>query len=266
MKRFAIWGMALFLFPTLALGAGFAKSSLFLSKSSVTEGESVLIYAPIENSGTAAFSGSLVFSEEGSAIGSIAITLKAGEARVVSVSWTPEESGSHKVSAELKKGEAVVEKQTATFSVEKKPAPTATEEDETNAQVAAPVQSSEVVKDWLGNISPVVEGTLAPVINFIDPVRQASSNFIDGQLTATKPKLPGKILGIETEGTSPKALSAGTFWEAVLGVLWTIYYYILTILNFLFVNAAIFYPVLALLFLFALWKLYQRLSGRSYRY
>ena len=52
----------------------------------------------------------------------------------------------------------------------------------------------------------------------------------------------------------------------MLGVLWTIYYYILTILNFLFVNAAIFYPVLALLFLFALWKLYQRLSGRSYRY
>lgn len=263
MKRLLLWGAFLFLSPALVLAAGFAKSSLFLSKTSVTEGDSVLIYAPIQNSATSSFAGSVAFSEGSAAIGSVAVSLKAGEARVVSVSWTPV-AGAHAVTAELKNTDTVVEKQSATFTVAAKPVATAATA--SPADSAAAIQSSTQVKDWLGNISPVVETALLPVFNTIDPLRQNAANFLDGQMAETKPKLPGNILGIQTQSTSPDTSSSGNLGSSFWGILWTLYFYILTILNFLIVNAAIFYPILALLFLFTLWKIYQRMSGRSYRY
>ncbi len=273
MKRILLWGAFLFLSPALVLAAGlpatasaagFAKSSLFLSKTSVTEGDSVLIYAPIQNSATGSFAGNVAFSEGNAAIGSVAISLKAGEARIVSVSWTPASPGAHAVTAELKNDDTTVEKQSATFTVSAKPVAAAAPVP--HSESAAVAQSSAQVKDWLGNISPVIENTLAPVFNTIDPLRESASNFLDRQMAQTKPKLPGNILGIETESGSTTASGLGGLGATFWGILWTLYFYILTILNFLIVNAAIFYPVLAILFLFALWKLYQRMSGRSYRY
>lgn len=262
--RFLLWGTFLFISPALVLAAGFAKSSLFLSKTTAIEGDSVLIYAPIQNSATSSFAGSVAFSEGSAAIGSVAVSLKAGEARVVSVSWTPAAAGAHTITAELKNTDITVEKQSATFTVAAKPA--AATAPAVQRESAAVVQSSTQVKDWLGNISPVIENTLAPVFNTIDPLRESASNFLDGQMANTKPKLPGNILGIETESGSTTASGSGGLGATLWGILWTLYFYILTILNFLIVNAAIFYPVLAILFLFALWKLYQRMSGRSYKY
>lgn len=266
MKRAALLGAALFLFPALLFAAGFARASLFLSKAVVTEGESVIIHASVKNDAVAAWSGETLFSDAGENIGSVSLALKAGEARVVSVSWTPKSPGVHALSVKLLSGETVADTLSANLTVEATPRTKAAAEEEAFAGAsAAAIQSGSVVKDWLGNIHPALENTLAPVINVIDPVRQRASDFLDGQLAATKPKLPGNVLGWAAASSS-EPVSAGTLWGSAWGVLWTLYYYLLTVLNFLIVNAALFYPFVAVLFLFLLWKLYQRMSGRSYRY
>jgi len=263
MKR-AVFLLFFALAPVLVFGAGFARQSLFLSKASVTEGESVLIHAPVKND-AAAWSGEAVFSDDARPIGTVSVSLKAGEARVVSVSWTPETPGTHAISARLSKDGTVADTLSANFTVEAKPK-AKEDAEETALGSAAAIQSGAVVKDWLGNISPVLANTLAPVISTVDPLRQSASNLIDGQLAAAKQKLPGNVLGSSTQASSTEPVSAATLWDSVWGVLWTVYYYLLTVLNFLIVNAALFYPILAFLFLFLLWKLYQRMSGRSYRY
>src|SRR3989344_7118699 len=127
--RFVTILLGLLLITPLSAGAaGFAKDSLFLSKSPVTEGETVFIHAVVANDNASAFTGNVVFSvQDGSAsggkdsIGSVAVTLPPGGAQAVSVSWQPT-GGSHKVTAELTAGDGTVaESEHATFAVQEKP-------------------------------------------------------------------------------------------------------------------------------------------------
>src|SRR3990167_7657305 len=101
--------------PGVALAeAGFAKQSLFLSKSSATEGETVLVHAVVVNDAASVFAGELVLSTGDKKIGAVPLSLNAGEAQAVSVSWKPA-SGSHTVIAELKNKEGeVAEKESTT--------------------------------------------------------------------------------------------------------------------------------------------------------
>src|SRR3989344_4148677 len=106
--RFALVSILLAGLPAVALGAGFAKQSLFLSKGSVTEGEVVLIHAVLQNEASTKFAGDLSFTDGGEKIGTVPVTLGAGEAQAASISWKPS-AGAHKVVAELKSGTETVE-------------------------------------------------------------------------------------------------------------------------------------------------------------
>ncbi|OGC86946.1 hypothetical protein A3D70_01950 [Candidatus Adlerbacteria bacterium RIFCSPHIGHO2_02_FULL_54_18] len=255
-KTVVALGVAAFMLaPAVAFGASFAKQSLFLSRSAVTEGETVLINAVVNNDSTAAFSGTLLFAEGTSAIGTVPVTLAAGEAQAVSVSWKPAK-GSHKVSAELKKGLEVVETQSATFTIAAKPTPAAA------PQSAAAVESSQNIQDGIAAYSPQTASVAAPLFTLIDSGRAAAADIIDAQISGTKKALgpsAGEVLNAEetkNAGSNP------------LGVLWfilrTLYLYLLTIARFLVGNAALFYPVLALAFLYSLWKLFRRFRRPAY--
>ena len=84
--------------PSLALATGFAKDSLFLSRSPVTEGQSVRIYTVVANDGTNAFSGRVVLTEGSQKIASVPVSITAGGTQTASAPWTPT-AGVHTIQA-----------------------------------------------------------------------------------------------------------------------------------------------------------------------
>lgn len=253
--------VALFLAPAAVFGAGFAKQSLFLSKLSVTEGETVLIHAVVNNDGTTAYSGTLRLSEGTQSIGSVPVSLDAGEAQVATVSWKPT-AGSHAVVAELKTDDTLIEKQSATFVVAKKPEPV---KPQSTPQAAAAVESSQNIQDGIANFSPAAADATAPVFALIDGGRAKLADVLEGQIASTKKSLgpgagePGEVLGADDIKNSTEN-PAGGFWY----ILQTLYLYLLTLLSFVVGSAGVFYPVLALVFFYLLWRIIRRFRRPAY--
>ena len=253
MVRFVLAALII-LAPAIASAAGFAKESLFLSKSPVTEGETVLIYAVLANDTTEQFKGEVRLRSGDTAVGTVSAVLAAGEARTVSVSWSPK-AGTHAVTAELKTsaGEILASEQ-ATFVIEEKPSPpTKTLQEE---KAAAAVESSAPVKQAIANVSPQAARAAQPVFATLDSWREKGAEFLDKQIADTKGRLPkGGVLGAETA----KNASSDPMGSA-LNVFQTLYLYLLTILRYIIASAVLFYPLLAIIFIWSLWKLYRRMS------
>ncbi|MDO8518371.1 MAG: hypothetical protein Q7S26_03725 [bacterium] len=262
-KTFAL-GLLLLL-PIFASAAGFAKQSLFLSKTPVQEGETVLIHSVVANDATIKFDGSVVFSDQvGSAsggkdqsikIGSVVVTIAAGGANAVSVSWKPS-AGSHTITAELTgKDNIVVEKQSATFSIAAKPSPVLS----VGTSSAAAVESSQNIQNQIGSLSPTAAEVSKPAFTVIDGLRSTAADFIDSQLASTKAKLATTPkTGVVSGDSTTQDPTISNPWSNVWFVLYTLYIYLLTILRFLIGNAGVFYPLLAILFLYFLWRTYKR--------
>lgn len=243
------------LFPTFVFGAGFAKESLFLSKSPVIEGETVFIHAVVANESQIKFTGEVVFRDKEEKIGVVAVTIAPGGAQAVSVSWKPS-PGSHEVSAELTAGDGtVVEKQSANFSIQEKLKPEA-------PQTPSEVESSENIKKVIAGFSPGVANATAPVFATIDSLRSKGADLLDTGIAWAKKKVEGKgeVKGTSTDGQAASEGIVGTIWYFVS----TILLYFFTLLRFLIGNAGIFYPLLAALFFFALWKMYRKMRRPSY--
>jgi hypothetical protein len=258
MKKLAVAGILFFLAPSLVFAAGFAKQSLFLSKSTVTEGDTVLIHAVISNDTDAKFAGTLILKDETGSIGTVPVTLAAGEADTLSVSWKPL-AGTHAVSAELDATDGtVVETQTASFYIAPKPLPAAA------AQAAAAVDSSAPIDQAITNVSPAAGSAAQPVLGTIDSARAAAVGVLDSQIAGTKSALAaqsGLVLGAETS----KSAAPSSATQTGMTILQTIYLYILTVLRFILASAGIFYPVVAILFLFFLYKLFSRMRRPSWQ-
>ncbi len=249
--------------PALVFAAGFAKQSLFLSKSSVTEGDTVLIHAVVSNEASAKFTGTLVLAEGGANIGSVPVTLAASESSVVSVSWKPA-AGSHAIAAELKTGTETIEKQSATFVIAEKPKPVSPSSTSPE-QAAATVESSQNIQQGIASLSPQAASTTAPAFVLIDGGRSKLADILDSQIANTKNNLgagagePGKVLSaqdVKQAGSNPM----GAFWY----IAQTLYLYLLVILRFIVGSAGVFYPVLAAVVLFVLWKLFGRFRRPAY--
>lgn len=252
--------IVIFMLPSAALSAGFAKQSLFLSKPSVTEGDTVLIHAVVNNDGAVAFAGTMLFSDGAAAIGTAPVSLDAGEAAAVSVSWKPS-SGSHAVVAELKVGTEIIEKQSATFTVAQKPQPAPA----TSTLVAGAVESSGAIQQSIAGLSPQAAGALAPVFTLVDGGRSKAADVLDSQIESTRNALgpkagqPSEVLGAEDvkqAGSNPM----GALWY----ILQTLYLYLLTVLRFLVGTAGVFYPALAVIFLFIVWRVFRRFRRPAY--
>lgn len=269
MNKVFVGIIGILLFPSFAFAAGFAKESLFLSKSSITEGDTVRIHAIISNDSTASFKGTLDFRDEDGAIGSVSVSLSAGEATALATSWKPT-AGKHVVVAELKDTAGKkVEEQSAAFTVAAKPAPVANTAS-TASQPAAAVTSSENIQNALANVSPAAAKTAQPVFTTIDWARTEAAKRIDQGIIwsekqiATAKLKPGIVLSAETSKTSSTTPAKG--WQNTTALAGgTIALYILTVLRGIVGNAAFFYPILAILFFYALWRLIQRFRRPSWQ-
>ncbi len=261
MKYGLIFALVIALLPFSAHAAGFAKQSLFLSKTPVTEGDTVLIHAVVSNDAASSFSGNVVFKEAADTIGSVAVTIAAGGANAVSVSWKPL-AGSHDVTAELTAQDGtVVESESATFAVNPKPVPASS--DNSDPQLQAAIESSQNIQNEIGQYSPAVASTTAPVFSGIDSLRAqaavALDNGINWAKTTSGGQSAGQVLGTSTTNTSPGGIM-GTVWN----ILALIALYLFTILRFVVGSAGIFYPVLAVGFFFILWRTYKHFRRPRY--
>jgi hypothetical protein len=238
MLLFRIGVFALLLLPSLALGAGFARESLFLSKSPVLEGDSILVHA-VE----------LVFtaqkgSEAKQKIGSAAVSIAPQGAQAVSVSWKPLAGEYTVVAALTDKSGTVVEENSARFTINPKPIP-ASGSGDTNT----PVESSAEVQATIAKFSPTIADFSKPAFLAIDSLRVGAGNWLDQGIAWSKSKKEaapkGEVLGQATN------IGAGGAEIALLGVKWLV------------ANAGVFYPVVAAGFLLGLWRLFARIRRPS---
>lgn len=252
MKRF--FGLAvLLLLPGLIFAAGFAKQSLFLSKSPVTEGDSIRIYAVLSNSAATTFTGSVVVSDGSSEIGSVAVSIAAGGAQTASVPWQPT-AGSHTVTAQLTGSDGtVVEKESESFTVDAKPLPIPAVQNAPTSTIS--VESSLAIQNQINSLSPAAAQVSQPLFSIIDGIRAGAANIIDSQLADAKAKLAPTSKSGVVAGASTSAGTdiSGTAWT----VFYTFYLYLLTVLRFLIGSAAVFYPLLAILFFYFLYRSYR---------
>ena len=256
--KYRYLGLALLImFPLGALGAGFAKQSLFLSKTPVTEGETVLIHAVVANEGALKFTGEVVFKDGEVKIGAVAVSIAPGGANAVSVSWKPT-SGAHAIAAELTDEDgAVVERQSAHFTINEKLKPTSAAE-----ATSTPVESSAQLQESIESTFPAIASFTGPIFSSLDSLRGQAAGMLDRGIEWAKEKSGGKkpsnILGSATDA------SQGGFMGAAGSILSTIALYLFSILRFIVGNAGIFYPFLAIAFLYGLWRTYKRMHRPSY--
>lgn len=246
------------LIPAAALAAGFAKQSLFLSQSTVVEGQTVFIYAVVTDDATAPFSGVLRFSDEAGVIGSTTVTMDPGKASTVSIAWTPK-AGQHTITAALvARDGTVAESEDAVFVVDKTPAPPVadqleppgTTETQPEPRVGTTtVGSSAPIVTTIAKFAPGVAGNVAPVFTNIDSIRTNSVKRLDDGTEWSKD-------AISKAAAAPSGL-LNTLWLIVS----TFALYVCASLAYVVANIALFYPAIVVIFFLVLWKLYRMVRG-----
>jgi hypothetical protein len=130
---------------------------------------------------------------------------------------------------------------------------------------AAAIESSAGIQQNINNISPVVESYVKPAFTLIDGARNAAANTLDTQLAGLKKTLgtnagsPGEVLGAEATKNATSN-PGGAFWY----ILQTLYFYLLTVLRFVIGSVAFFYPFVAIVFLYFIWRMFRRFRRPAY--
>ncbi len=253
--RTALFTALLFVsFASSVSAATFARQSLFLSKTPVTEGDTVLIHSVVANESNVKFTGDVVFKDGETKVGSVAVSIVPGGANTVSVSWKPF-AGTHRVTAELTAQDgAVVESESANFSINEKIKPGST-------TTSTGIDSSQDIQKKIAEILPAAAPVSTQIFSTLDSARGTAASVLDSGIDWAKQKTggkkPGEVLGASTT-------SSGGAIDTVWTVLASVLLYILSILRFVVGNAGIFYPAFALLFFYILWRIYKRMRRPSY--
>ena len=271
-------------FAADSTGAGFVAESVFFSHTPLVEGSNVFIYASVLNTSADAFSGKVVFTDAGIEIGSLAVTLAPGEARIVSISWTPT-TGSHAISAALQSVNGTPVASSGALAPNAKITVSAAAKPETppaQPDTTVVVPSSDIQKA-VEYVSPPVAKTLQPAFVTVDKAREGAAAFIDNQIKQTKNSLIKQAQG-SVAGTSAPSFSAsstpslagfgdassssdssapassGSFTDTAWTWALNAYLYLLAAVRFGVANPMAFYPVIILLFFWGMYKMYKHMT------
>ena len=247
--------------PFAVRAAGFAKQSLFLSQSTVVEGQTVFIYAVVTDDSDTPFVGILRFSDETGGIGSTTVTLQPGKASTVSVPWKPT-AGQHTVTAAFVSHDGTVtESEDAIFFVDKTPAPPVADQltqqplltavtDQSKTIGTTTVGSSEPIVQTIKRVAPGVAVNTVPLFDTVDSLRTRSVQALDHG----------------TEWSKSAITKAATAPSSILNTLWlivsTLALYVCASLAYVVANIALFYPAIVVIFFLVLWKIYKTIRGR----
>ncbi len=251
------------LLPSLALAdasavAGISPGSLWLSKASVTEGNSVKIMMPVYDSDAVTVAGDAVFSVDGADVGTAHFQLNSGEAEIVSTQWKAV-VGQHAISARIENTTNADAKQAVML--------TGVSAGPISVDVAAappPPTAIKLIEDAASVATPAVLAASQALVNEAENLRQSAvaalSNAVangDGQ--GSGEKATGLVLGAETYKTPSNVLPAAAAaskgasgWMLILD----------KILLFIVSSAWIFYPLGLILMLLILFFVLKRVAGR----
>jgi hypothetical protein len=278
------------LIPSPLFAAQFVSEPLFLSKSPVTEGQKVHVYAIVSNDAGTAFTGTVLINADGVKLGAPVATLGVGATQTVSAVWIPS-AGSHLISAALTADDGTVVQQVShTFDIAAIPVPepVATTEPAATSAVASALatsgyQSSLPIQQAIGSVSPKVESTAKPVFTAIDSVRKGIATTLEGQtnyankaLNQTTTIQISKTVVVTSAGTgspsktetlAPKVSGTSistTPIKKVSNIFWKAYLVVLAPFQFLFSNAVVFYSILMLIFIYILWRVFKSIKSRTF--
>ena len=181
--------------------AGFAPS-IWLSRSSVADGDRVTVYTAVYDSAEEAISGTVVFLVDGASIGSKPFSLAAGASSIVSADWRAS-AGTHALSARI---------DGATGKTSGRPIAVADATSEVRVAVAAapPPTGAKAAASAAGKAvdaaAPVVIETAQAVLAGTESLRQAGADYFAGQLAGA-----GDAAGTSTENGSAAVLGTTTY-------------------------------------------------------
>ena len=240
---------------------GFANESVWTSRSNITEGQTVLIHAALTNNDTDTLTGTLHFKDGDTKVGDIAVSLKTGEARIFSVSWTPKTSGKHSISAEIESDQVQLSENTARTTVTVAALPAKTGLEQKASVESSTFTDSRPMQEKIGNISPAVSNTITPALNTIDSWRKSGSDYLAEKAANQEGVVKGihtQIEGLNKKGTPEAKTEARkkTAYQIFATLLLYVYNILLTVLS----KAGYFYPIFFFLFFFILYKIYRRMT------
>lgn len=201
--------------------AGFPASSLWLSRTDLTDGESVTIYTVVYNSSDASVALDVTFKVDAQVLGTKSITAAPGTTQIVSHAWSAEE-GSHAFTAHLS-GDVteLAATNTATTSVSVAPKPPPPE------AVLQTVAAATAVESAIASTTPVVQNIASSTFATTESIRASTVKVLEKLASSTTPK--GEVLGAEDEQPiTPEENAATSFdisawiqniWQALLGAL-----------------------------------------------
>lgn len=238
--------IALFPFPVFAadalttpeaLSAGFATTPIWVSNRLPADGDALKLFAVVNNASATTVSGSIYFLVDGTAVGSEKVSLGAGTAHIVATAWTAV-AGSHNISATF------LESVAGPISITVADAP----------PKPLVLQYLDTATNAVGAVAgPALSGAFAAV----DGARQSGADYLARQrdLRATNTGTQGQVFGTSTDSLAKSGAAAVT--SSTSPDSW------FTRLEYLFFNnSLIFYPLLILILIFALW-LISRIFSRG---
>src|SRR3989344_389429 len=247
--------LVLLALPTCALAAplpaGFPSQTIWVSKTSAAEGETLVISTVVFNSATEALSGTLVFTANDTRIGAREFDIQIGESQVHSIEWKPRQ-GEYQLaariegtSAELSQGETP----SVLITVAAPPPPSVAQQ--TMSQVAQ-IASSSV---------PFVREITTTIFDAIEPYRQNGIERLEEYLASShgESEPPGAVAGTSTVNIAGFEEMQKKTGDVLSSLARTVAAGVL----FIFKNIALFYPALALLVLGTLYVLARRIRRQS---
>jgi hypothetical protein len=252
-----------------AVQGGFPSHSIWLSKTELTAGDSVTIFAPLYNAGSGKVEGDAVFLVDDAPIGSIHISLGAGETKIASLAWSAVQ-GTHAISAEIDNAldsdsKASVslsglktEKISVTVAVPPPPPPV----------IEAAGAAFDAIKSGIAAVAPAVSSATGAVLGATENLRTEAANALAASIASTDTGAPstsslsvagtadaGEVLGATTV-TPAAALAAAV----TSGSSFSILRFFEAVLLFLVGYTWVFYPLFIALLLFLIYYAGKRLA------
>ena len=132
---------------------------------------------------------------------------------------------------------------------------------------STPIEASTPIEHTISTWSAPAGTFLLPVLNAVDTGRASVDAFLASQSLNIAPHLPGNSLLDPTE--TKKVDTAHLDWHgaliSIVGVLWTVLFYIVTIIRYGVDKIVLFYPLMAVAIGYVLFKLFQRISNKRRR-
>ncbi len=251
-KQATIFSALAFLFlsvPVFAaetISAGFAPSSLWISKTNLIEGDSAIIFTVLYNSSNASLSGDVIFTIDTVSIGIKHFTLDAGATEIESLSWTAR-TGSHTLAARI---ENVID--AAKVKTSLKNASTVT----ISVVVAAPPPPAPAATSapMVDGVVPVIQNAGKTIYTATENARTAGAASLANALKSSTSTKNGSVLGVQTQNLSSPANPAN---DSIFAKMWR---GLLSILLFIF-NSQILFYILLLFVLYVFYKLVRVMFG-----